>query len=177
MNSQELQIYDIDMHWHIPFWQTSFFFYLMLGLILLLTAVFLSIVVRMIRTRKKVMPYWQAAQYEVQSLKIQHEHTQQEASLFYAQLVAITKDYLTAHYAANFTSKTDPECLDQLKIKERDTKIVTLVQDIMEGSLLVRFARADSARQMMQQDVSRALKVIDYTQHAKETFKNNESSL
>jgi len=160
------QIYDIYAQWHVPFWQTQWFFYILLfGGICILTLLCWYIVIQYKRNRKRD-PYWVVAYQSVKKLQSSGHVQPSKASQFYTDLIGITKVYLAEHYNKNFTSKTDLECLALLRTVASSKDVCSLAEGILNGSHSIRFAKACAIQKIMDDDISKVFKLITITQEA-----------
>lgn len=167
MESAQEQLYDIYLQWHVPFWQTSFFFYTILIIGILFIATLIGMLVRYYMQKKYTDSYVSVAQKSLDQLQKSTLYTPDQASAFYAALVMILKKYITAHYGIDCVSATDQECLTIVRIHVHNDALHDLLQQILEGTLLVRFAQGDRLLRMMQEDMQKAYDLITLTQPAK----------
>lgn len=163
------QLYDIYLQWHVPFWQTSWFIYTMIVLGIGTCVILGWRVMTYIRSRKQAKdPYWVAARKAIDQLQKSEHASCDAADRFYAVLIMIVKRYLSEHYRCNFSSKTDPECINLLQEVARDEHVCEIVTHVLNGSLTVRFAKEQVVAQMMEDDMSRVCRLIDYTRPAEQ---------
>ena len=170
MQVQEPQApwYDIYPQWHVPFWQTSFFFYTMCAVGLLLLGALLWILWRLRSRTITIEPYPVVARKALEQLQHSPFYRQERASDFYNALVMIIKKYLSDCYEIDCISATDQECLALLQTKMNHAELQVIVEQIFNGTVLVRFAQGgDSAQQIMASDIERAYQIIDLSQQQK----------
>lgn len=160
--------YDIYPQWHVPFWQTSFFFYTLCAVAVVL---FCALVWAVWRLRSRTMilePYPVVARKALDQLYNSPFYQQERASDFYNELVMIIKKYLSHCYGIDCISATDQECLTLLQSTVDHEELRALVEQIFSGTVLVRFAQGHTqAQQMMADDIEKAYQIIDLSQNQK----------
>lgn len=160
--------YDIYPQWHVPFWQTSFFFYAMCAVALLLLGTLLWALWRLRSRAVTLEPYPVVARKALDQLRNSPLYQQERASDFYNELVMIIKKYLSHCYNIDCISATDQESLALLQSTVDYEELQALVEQIFNGTVLVRFAQEDTqAQQMMTDDIEKAYQIIDLSQKQK----------
>ena len=164
MQEMNEQLYDIYTQWHVPFWQTPLFWFAC-GLFFVVLASVLILRFIICRARKKIIvPYPIVAHNDLKKLQVSEYACPQRAAVFYATLIAILKKYLTAYYSCDFASKTDQECLDALASMAHNKQLYDIIEHVLNGSLMVRFAQAHVVEQMIHDDLGKAFQIITITQ-------------
>lgn len=140
----ENELHDIYPMVHVPFWQTSFFFWLCCAVVCMSILVGVCIVVKRVRERKPVMKSWEHALAQLQQL-----HDVEHADLFYARMTMIMKEYIQQRFELDAVSKTDQEMTSVLRgLPEHDA-----LQKLFHASVEIKFAQADAGRKRMQDDL------------------------
>lgn len=162
------QWYDIYPQWHVPFWQTSFFFYTLCAVAVLSLGILLWMLWRWRSRIITIEPYPVVARKALDRLRNSPLYQQERASDFYNELVMVIKKYLSHCYDIDCISATDQECLMLLQSHVNHDELRAIVEQIFNGTVLVRFAQSNTgALQMMADDIEKAYLIIDLSQKQK----------
>jgi len=166
----EKGLYDIYSTWHVPFWQTNWF-YLLIGVFISLIILFIVyLIVKKIRFRpKKQLPFWQQALHAIEQLKKENKITVVQGKEFYAQLTAILKRYIALRFHVDVQGKTDDELIAYLSDKKLfDAKLLQNIKSIFSGSVTIKFANTQAAQEQMERDYRNAIEFVKKTCKAEE---------
>ena len=161
MSMQEQGFYDIYGVWYVPFWQRPLFFWISVGLIVLLLGLVVWYLITKYRAQKKEnIPYWQQSLNQLASLKQGNVATVTQGSLFYAQLTAILKQYMQVRYGFDARGKTDDEVIAMLEHKQFNPQYLNQLKTMFQGSLYIKFANVQAAQQQIEKDLDDAVNFI-----------------
>ncbi len=147
-------IYDV---WHVPFWQTRFFYTILAIVGVFIFVIVLLLVVRRYYARacqRKVSP-WDKALAALERLKREEYSTTERGKLVYFTITIVLKEYLHNRYRFDVQGKTDDELLTYLQEQNFEQNLLRYLQDILDGGVMVKFANV----QAMQDEILRHLDV------------------
>ncbi len=165
MNQMEQpQLYDIFPEWHIPFWQTNWFFWVITCSILLIAIGFFYLGYRWHTAKNKSeTPYWQQTLSLIETLQ-QKEYTSTEHSKqCYFLLTAALKTYLNKRFAYPITSATDEQAAQHIDATDLDLKLKKNIQEIFRGCVLIKFANQQALDEQVQEHLTLAREVVQKT--------------
>lgn len=154
-------LYDIYSVWHVPFWQTSWFYWTMICL-----AIVLCVVLRWgayrwygLRNKQPITP-WQKALRSITKLQNKTYATQQEGKQCYFVLTTTLKQYLEERFAYPIAHKTDEEVAAYLEQQQLEQNIKKNVQEILRGCLLIKFANEQAVNEQIQKHLALAKETV-----------------
>lgn len=159
----ERNLYGIYHTWHVPFWQTDWFFYTVCMCGALIGLLFFVLLVRWFKKRKHVETPWAKAVRLCEQLKAAPCNTQIDAKNIYCALTDILKEYSAARYAYDVRGKTDAQLVSFLKNNDFDALLVDHIQTIVDGALLVKFAKQDALQENIQKHIALCEIIIKQT--------------
>ena len=148
---------DIYEMWHVPFWQTTWF-KICYGLIVLfviqlaigLAAYFIN------HRRKPKLTAWQQAFEQLQRLAQKYPATTDEARIYYTRLTHLLKQYIQKRYGRKLEGSTDNELIQQAQSHGLPEKASDCLREILEGAVLIKFARAEAREAQISRDLKHA---------------------
>jgi hypothetical protein len=154
-------LYDIYSVWHVPFWQTSWFYWAVIGLIILLCIVLVWSVYRWYRLRnRQPITSWEKALHIITKLQKKTYTTQQEGKQCYFVLTTILKQYLEERFAYPIAHKTDEEAASYLEHQQLEPNLKKNVQEILRGCLLIKFANEQAVNEQIQAHLALAKEAV-----------------
>jgi hypothetical protein len=156
------QLYDIYPTWHVPFWQTTWFFWLMMLIGSIILAALITGFIMWKRKYKKPKTAWEQALSALNLLGQRAMHPR-ESKEFYTQLTSILKRYLQERYEIPVMGKTDQELIASLESLDVLKDAPVLLQEVIEGSTIIKFANVQSGQERMHQDLDRCRVFITTT--------------
>jgi len=153
------ELYDIYDMWHIPFWQTTLFASIFIGLgLLLLLGLALYLFLRF-RAKKQKESSWEQALRKLNGLQPAVCTTKEEGKIFYFELTAILKNYFYERYGFHIKGKTDQEFL---KFSFPD-ELQPLLHEIFSGCLQIKYADESALQKQLIRDHNHAIQIIQQT--------------
>jgi hypothetical protein len=158
-------LYENYSLWHVPFWQTTTFHFIIKIFCLIVLIIVVGLLLRMYiryKKRKKLLPWDQALldlNHLKQNQKVSAEHSQE----FYISLTNIVKNYLNNRYSYDVLGKTDGELVDYLHDVGADFVIIENVKEVIQGSEIIKFANARAAQEQIDNDYNRIIFLIQQT--------------
>lgn len=155
-------LYDIYSVWHVPFWQTSWFYTLMIAAGIALCALVILMVYKTFFA-KKVAPLapWQKALNDLYDLEQLDLSTQENGKQFYLKLTAILKQYLQDRFQLPLVAKTDAEMASYLQDSDLEKKYK--ISEICNGCVLIKFANQSAIEEQSKAHLNLALKLVSET--------------
>jgi len=160
MAQEQVELYDIYGMWHVPFWQTAFFYYIVGGCGILLCGIAFYYCYRWYKRRTKKVPYWLVSQRALDELSGSSLNTVNCADLFYSRLLVILKQHLSAHFNHDFIGATDQECIQMLRRIGEKGPLGDTVKEITERTETIRFARDTALKEGMQTDLQKIYSIV-----------------
>lgn len=157
-------LYDIYPTWHVPFWQTNWFFWTIISAIsitCLLLAYFLYCWYR--AKQAKPLTPWEKALLAIAELQ-KHTYTNKEdGKQCYFVLTSALKKYLAERFAFPVDSKTDEEATKYLEDQSLPQDIKRGLQDILQGCLLIKFANEQAMEEQIAMHLAMANEMVKQT--------------
>ncbi len=155
-------LYDIYDVWHVPFWQTTAFFYSMVALGVVGVLLSIWFITKKMRSKQKIQTPWEKA--------LQQLHVLQNSNIsvdngkeFYFALTAIVKKYLEGRYGYKLTHKTDAECVKYLENNQLLPDHLDDLRRIFSGVEIIKFANAQAAHEQMLNDLKTSILLVQNT--------------
>lgn len=155
----ELQLYDIYEHWHVPFWQTLWFRAGIIAGVLLTLCFFLVLLFRKYY-KKSALSSTQCALRDLQLLQDKKIITREEAHAAYFSLTSTLKTFFQHHYNRPFESMSDYEMIANLRIYGMPVDQLILLEHIVNASLSVKYARENALHEDVMQAVSNSITIV-----------------
>lgn len=156
-------LYDIRGTWHVPFWQTVPFKFVLAIVVVAIIIGTLFLVIKKRRARQQSLPYWVVAERSIQDLKKGGLVNGAHGKEFYLALTGILKKYLQDRYGIDLQGKTDDEVVCHLKTEHFDIREQEILQEIFSGMTTIKFANVHGAHEQIQCDWQRSLAFIQKT--------------
>lgn len=160
MQQQPLELIDIYGVWYHPWWQQAWFVYpSILACVAVIVFLCYWIYKRFFYVEKVQLPYEKALE-ALQSLR----GDDLSPKLFYIRLTEILKEYLQELYHEQFVGTTDTEMIRLLeRTSSASPKIMTQVEEILDGVTLIKFANHKAAQEQMSKALTSALQIVEET--------------
>ena len=168
MNLKE-QLADIYELWHIPFWQTKWFFWVSVALILFIFLLTIFIIYKRINKSKVISARKQALD---QLAKLQAIATVKHGKQFFYSLSTSIKTYLynelyknaKVETFKNIQGLTDDQILSLLpQIQLFNSEQVDNLKQIFSGINLIKFANQEAAKKHIDKALQSAKQFIEQT--------------
>ncbi len=164
MNNNLEQLHDIYSVWHVPYWQTSWFFW---GCTVAGTLTFILLFWAFYRyfLKKKEMPipYWQQALNQITSLQKKQYRTKGDAKNCYFVLTSVMKQYLHKRYDFPITAQTDNEAARYIEKQSLSNQLKNDLNGILKGCLLIKFANEQALEDQIRKHLDAAHLVVKTT--------------
>jgi uncharacterized protein DUF4381 len=161
----KLDLYPMYGLWHMPFWQTTWFFYTILTLVLLLLVGCVGYFLFLYRKKRAKKQPWELALLRLQELEqlIKNRTDEGLSSEFYVRITIIIKNYLYSRYHFDVESKTDEELIQFLETTSLDQEVVQQLRTICQDGVQAKFASASMIRSMLERDLAQCVMIIKKT--------------
>jgi hypothetical protein len=165
----ERDLYGIYSTWHIPFWQTTWFFVLACSCAVLIALLALVLIIRWwVKRRVPELP-WQKALRLCGALHAVPCQTREETKKVYGSLTDILKEYFAERYEYDTRGKTDTELLAYLKEKHFTQDVLEDVSAVVNGGYLIKFANQDALKEQSRAHIALCESIIQRTIPAAKT--------
>ncbi len=158
----ELGLHDIYTFVHVPFWQTAFFFWAMMCTALLLGAVIAWFLYSYFFPAAPVSS-WQNALNQLQALRKKGLLHSKSSKQFYSSITHILKNYLSERYNVSLMDKSDVEVMKELYALNLPAAQIADLEAIFSNGVLIKFAPAQAAQEMIDSDFNRAQAFVNAT--------------
>ena len=152
--------------WHVPFWQTQKF-QLMLeisGLIVALIVIIILIRKYLAYRARKKLSVWDQALLDLRALKSGNKVSVEHGKEFYLAVSALLKKYLAERFGYDLLGKTDAEVVRYLQeYHDADAQLIEEINQLLQGSVIIKFANAQAAQGQIEHDYVRAVAIIQRT--------------
>lgn len=159
--NNELQLYDIYEHWHVPFWQTSWFFWTALACGILALVLLLFWVLKKIYGSRSLSPA-QEALHDLEKLTKTTIKTREDAQEAYFKLTAIVKKFFQAHYQTSFMGMSDSEMIAALKKTTLAREHIEKLEAVVNESVMVKYARQEALQENVFHAVTESIDLIKH---------------
>ena len=151
--------------WHVPFWQTeTFYFVLKICAVVSAFILFVWLYKAYVAYKKrKKVPAWDAALRDLTELKKIQKLSLMQPKEFYLSASFILKTYLCDRFGYDLLSKTDDEVVCYLQDKNADAQLIEDVRALLQGSIVIKFAKAHAAQEQINHDYDRAISIVKKT--------------
>ncbi len=161
----EIPLFDLYDLWYEPLWHKSWFWWLICLFVFSVIVLGVFWFIRKRRAHKHGIEKtpWQIALERLEYIKLEDYNDPASHKLFYSELTAILKRYLTGRYDVHLESKTDEEVIIVVRESEFPKELLDRLSSIFHGALYIKFAHQDAAYQQMQHDLERSIDIITTT--------------
>lgn len=163
----EQGLFDIYEQWHVPFWQTSLFYFICAFVCLMIVGVLIYYIIKHYRSKRVMLSPWDQALHDLIHLKQDNIATSAQGKQFYCILTAILKKYVHQRYGFDeheVSSKTDQEFIQYLYEKKFPQELAEQLQTIFMGSMVVKFANVQAIQDQIEKDLALAISFVKRTQ-------------
>ena len=161
---EKYNMYDIYQQWHIPFWQTTFFYWFVSIWIIALIGVILFFGLRWYHKKLALSKKpWEIALEKLSLLEKNRYTNQKEIKQCYFIMTSTVKTYLITQYNYPLHGKTDIEIITYIAQETKNKRISELLKEIMNGSLFIRFANAQTVEEQIRHDIQKSKEIIQQT--------------
>ena len=160
---QNIELYDIYTTWHIPFWQTAWFYYMVVAIVLITATTLLFWLIARYRNRKTVSQApWQIALAQLQALQTNKYSTKAAGKQCYFTMTSILKQYLHAQYQLRTIGKTDDELIRYLQKRTLLAQpILKNLEEICKGCLYIKFANQEAVKKQISAHLEMSVKIVE----------------
>lgn len=155
-NTQEL--YDIYSVWHVPFWQTAWFTYTIVALLIVVIVV--GAIVWYWRRYYPVADYRIVIEKKLRLLLNKQYESKEEIKHTYYLLTELLKEFLGTYYACSLRDKTDSEVVAVLKKQAVAPFVIDRMQEIEQAVLMIKFANMGAARESVYNNIQASISLI-----------------
>ncbi len=156
----EMKLYDIYEHWHIPFWQTRWFFWLTISLFVFVISLVLAWLLNKYFSKRTLSPHLQALR-DLEQLKKRVIANREEAQDAYFALTGILKKFFHAHYKKSFVGMSDREMIEALKNSSTHQEENQKLEAVVNESAMIKYARHDALQNNFLHAVSVSIQLIN----------------
>ena len=158
-----LGLYDIYDVYHVPFWQTVWFYYSVLAVcvFLFLSLVSFTAFIFIRRRRKKSISSWEKALHELAILEQQKIMQPVTCDQFYECVTRITRVYLSERFNIDVLSNTDDEMCAYIQ-KSDDSSLKSL-DTVFNAGIMAKFARSSFTLQQIEKDYTKVKQFVIQT--------------
>lgn len=157
----ERGLYDIYGTWHIPFWQTNWFFLLCLAGAALLGAFFAWFVYRRYCNKNLAFTPYETAQRGLKKLENKPITNKADAQAVYFELTSLLKHYIQNSLGYQVIGLTDSELINFLSEHYFPAQAYAPLKDICSGCQHIKFAQESVLNEQIQQDLSKSFVILD----------------
>lgn len=166
----QLKLYDIYPTWHLPFWQTTWFYGTMILLGILLVVALTMWAIRRYRQRKQAEEPWQIALTQLNALQKNQYTTKAASKQCYFAITSILKQYLHTQHQVPAIGKTDEELIKFLQKSNLIAHpIIGHLATICNGCLYIKFANQDAIQQQIREHLALSIQIIQDTKPKQST--------
>ncbi len=161
----KLELYDIYSTWHVPFWQTTWFYLLMIVASTLLLGGFVAwILIRYTKRNKPIKTAWQTALEQLQALQKNKYTTKATGKQCYFAITSILKQYLQAQHRLRTIGKTDEELIRYLRTSSLLSRpILKNLEEICSGCLYIKFANQEAVQKQISEHLKLSVQIVQET--------------
>jgi hypothetical protein len=157
----ERGLYDIYGTWHIPFWQTSWFFWLSITIGALVGAFFARILYRRYFNKNQELTPYESAQRGLKKLQNKLITNKADAQAVYFELTGLLKQYIQNSLGYQVIGLTDSELISFLSEHYFPAQAYAHLKDICNGCQHIKFAQENVLNEQIQQDIAKSFVIID----------------
>ncbi len=153
------ELYDIYELWHVPFWKTDWFFWVIIVSVLSLIVLLFIVCLRIIRRDTGVISYWQKALIDVDALALKRDTLSNK----YSQLLSLVKQYVSQHYGYDIAAKTDAELLKNIEMNNFNAETTIILQKLLANAAEIKFAHASLSQEQFDEAITMTITFIQHT--------------
>lgn len=169
MDIKSLDLHDIYLFKHVPFWQTSWFLYTMVVLAVMCLGVVIVLVTRVYYTRsKKRLTPQEKALKELAYLREHNMVCAENSAACYHVLTTVLKNFLCDEHALPLQHKTDTEIRTYFA-SLKENKQFMVVDSVFCNGMNAKFAHEYVTTDVVQDDWQRVKTFIVRTSAHKDT--------
>jgi hypothetical protein len=155
----EMQLYDIYEHWHVPFWQTTLFKMLMGAMVLALILTAILIYYKRYYKPKEI-PAGLRALNALSALEKNSIVTKEDAQAVYFKLTDILKNFFQHQYGIPFNGMSDAEMITALRTTPMPHQLMPSLKKMVDASMHVKYAQHDVLQPELLHHISMAKNII-----------------
>lgn len=140
MQLNDRGLYDIYGMYHVPFWQTNWFFWSILTLIAFFVCCIILFFLRFYRRRKKIITPWHKALARLDALVVVDSLSPGKVRDYYFILTEVVKTYMGERYTWDTAHLTDSEFVGYMAQTSLDLKVKDALRELYESAAMVKFA-------------------------------------
>lgn len=161
----KLELYDIYSTWHVPFWQTTWFYLTSIALsLVVMGALILWLIVRYKRQNKPIKTPWQIALEQLHTLQKNNYTSKAAGKQCYFAITSIIKQYLHAQHQLRTIEKTDKELINYLKQSTLLTQpVLKNLEEICNGCRYIKFANQKAVQKQISEHLAMSVQIIKET--------------
>ncbi|TET36637.1 DUF4381 family protein [Candidatus Dependentiae bacterium] len=161
----KLELYDIYSTWHVPFWQTTWFYLTIIALtVLVVGSIVAWLVIQYKERNKPTKTAWQIALGQLHTLQKNTYSSKAAGKQCYFSITSILKQYLHAQYQLRTIGKTDEELIRYLKQSTLLTQsVLKNLQDICSGCLYIKFANQEAVQKQISEHLAMSVQIVQDT--------------
>lgn len=156
----EMKLYDIYEHWHVPFWQARWFFWLATSLCILVIAIGLAWLFSKYFSKRALSAH-QIALRDLEKLQKKVITTREDAQEAYFAMTGILKKFLQAHFKKSFVGTSDREMIDALKNSSSDQENYEKLEAVVNESSMIKYARQEALQENFLHAVNVSIHLIN----------------
>lgn len=158
------ELYPMYGLWKQPWWQTSWFFYVVSSIGTIFALGLFWLLVRWYHQRKRRKTPWDLALARLADLQLMlAKQPDIPSKEIYIRITIIIKNYLYSHYAFNVESKTDDELIEFLEQTSLDQALITILQEMVKNSTEAKFAQQQLDASIATRDIQSCIQLIRKT--------------
>ena len=118
------------------------------------------------RKRKELLEQLSPAEQalvELGKLTPKDYETKEEFKAFYFSITIIIKNYFQKQFVWQVLEKTDNELIEYLKNRSFEQKLTSELKQVLQGSLLIKFANAQTLREQAERDLATVIEIVRKT--------------
>lgn len=159
----KIPMYDLYDLWYEPFWHKSWFWPVVMSLLVLLVCFIIWFVLSKRKQTVVVKTPWQEALDKFAQVDLEHFKDSSKHKQFYSEITLILKNYLSRRYGLILASKTEQEVIGVITSSEFPDFQLENLTAIFQGALFVKFANQNAAFQKMVHDLNVSKGIVEST--------------
>ena len=156
-------LFSIYEFWHTPFWQTTWFYVLVITGIILLFIFIIWVLIKKYFKKKKKETAWACATRELQALKKLVWDNKISPQGFYLSLTKIVKSYLFNRYGYKLFGQTDQEVLLFLEEQKFNPELLESMREMFDSMQLIKFANESTVKEVIERDLAKSFDLVKKT--------------
>lgn len=164
---KDLELYDIYSMWHVPFWQTKLFLFVLVGLCAAVMILALYLLYKKYKKNKSI-PVAQQLLAQLQKMRSSVITSTQDAQKAYSIMTDALKIYFQHYYEKPFKSYTDVQ-MEQALASDFPTEYKEALKKLLEDGVHVKFAREQALQQQVNAHVELSITIINHLEKARKS--------